>query len=96
MNDIRRNSITGIFEHKGLIGVNLHFSEWWNGEGMDFDFDKESKFGLHIEELHALFVAAIASGMVDVDEAINDAAGLNELSKERAEARSAFRQRFDF
>ena len=72
MKNIRRNSITGIVEHKGLTDVSLHFSEWWNGEGMDFTFDENKSISLHGEELHALIVAAMASEYIDMDSVKED------------------------
>lgn len=83
MNNMRNDSITGIVETDGLVSVKLHFSEWWNGEGLDFDFNDEKRIALHLDEIHALVVASIAAGFIDIDEAISDADELVEQSKER-------------
>ena len=85
MNDIRRNSITGVIETEGLTKVNLHFSEWWNGEGMDFDFDDKKKICLHLDEMHALAVALVATGYIDVEAVQEEADDLNQKAKLRAD-----------
>lgn len=84
MNDIRRNGIVGIVETEGLTKVSLHFSEWWNGEGMDFDFDDKKKFSLHIDEMHALAVALTAAGYIDLEAVREEADTLNEKAELRA------------
>lgn len=86
MNDIRRNSITGVIETEGLTKVNLHFSEWWNGEGMDFDFDDKKKFCLHLDEMHALAVALVATGYIDVEAVQQEADELNSAAKRRQDS----------
>jgi hypothetical protein len=93
MKNIRRNSITGIVEHKGLTDVSLHFSEWWNGEGVDFTFDEEKYIHLHLDEIHALFVAMVATEMVDMDEVINDAYDMRRDSAERDRMMENFRSK---
>lgn len=68
MKNMHKRSIVGIYEDDaGLVPVNVHFSEWWNGEGMMFDFDDRQRFDLHSDELQALCVIAIATGMIDID-----------------------------
>lgn len=69
MNSIRKNAICGIIEEKGIIPISLHFSEWWNGEGLDFEFNDEKRIHLHSEEIQALLVAALLTGMVDIEDA---------------------------
>jgi len=87
MKNLRNNSITGIYEsNDGLSDVSIHFSEWWNGEGMDFTFNEKKNVSLHIDELHGMFACAVASGMVDLEEVIRESAELKDRSKEREEA----------
>ena len=85
MKNIRRNSISGIVEVDsfGEKGVSLHFAEWWNGEGVDFTFDENRFVHLHIDEIHALFVAMVAAKMVDLDQVINDAYDMRQDSADR-------------
>jgi len=71
--DIRFDSITGFLEdNTGLSPVSLHFSEWWNGEGLDFIFsssDKsEKQISLHLNEIKNLAIAALAAGYLDLEE----------------------------
>ena len=85
MKNIRRNSLSGIVETEsfGEKNVSLHFAEWWNGEGVDFTFDENKKFSLHLDEIHALFVAMVATEMVDMDSVINDAYDMRRETADR-------------
>jgi len=94
MKNFRNNSITGIYESEGLSKVNLHFSEWWNGEGMDFTFDEKSPISLHSEELHALMVSAIVTDMVDIGTVMEDVAEMKRETKERNAAIEAIRKNY--
>ena len=85
MKNIRRNSITGIIESEGLTNVSLHFTEWWNGEGMDFTFDEKKVISLHSEELKALMVAALAAEMVDIGSVMEEVVEIKADSKRREE-----------
>ena len=85
MKNIRRNSITGIIESEGLTNVSLHFTEWWNGEGMDFTFDEKKVISLHSEELKALMVAALAAEMVDIGSIMEEVVEIKADSKRREE-----------
>lgn len=93
MKNIRRNSITGIVETSGLTDVSLHFAEWWNGEGVDFTFDEKNFIHLHLDEIHTLFVAMVATEMVDLDEVINDAYDMRRDSAERERLIEDFRSK---
>jgi hypothetical protein len=92
MKNFRNDSITGIYESEGLSRVNLHFSEWWNGEGMDFTFDEKKPISLHMEEIHALMVSAIVTGMVDIGMVMEDVAEMKRETKERKAAIEAIRR----
>lgn len=84
MSDIRRNGIVGVIEVDGLSKVSLHFSEWWNGEGMDFQFnDEDKRISLHIDELRALATAALATGFIDLDEIAQEVQDINESAIRR-------------
>lgn len=83
MKNIRRNSITGIIESQGLTEVSLHFSEWWNGEGMDFTIDDKKTISLHSEELHAIILAGLAAEMVDFDLLMDELYDLLKESEKR-------------
>jgi hypothetical protein len=92
MKNFRNNSITGIYETEGLSRVNLHFTEWWNGEGMDFTFDENKSISLHGEELHALMVSAIVTGMIDIGSVMEDALEMKMETKERNASIEAIRR----
>lgn len=96
MKNIRRNSITGIVEIAsfGEKDVSLHFNEWWSGEGVDFTFDENKKVSLHLDEIHALFVAMVATEMVDMDSVINDAYDMRRESADREEHIRSLRNKY--
>ena len=85
MKNIRRNSLSGIVEIDsfGEKDVSLHFNEWWNGEGVDFTFDEKKFIHLHLDEIHALFVAMVATEMVDLDSVMNDAYDMRRETADR-------------
>lgn len=87
MMDMHKRSVTGIYEdERGLTPVSIHFSEWWNGEGMTFEFNDQKHINLHSDELQALCAIAIASGMIDVKQCKKDANHLVEESAKREAA----------
>jgi hypothetical protein len=68
MNDVRDNAIVGVISFEdSLVPVTLHFSEWWNGEGLDANFVNEAgkTISLHMDEIEALVVAAKIVGLID-------------------------------
>lgn len=90
MNDIRKTGTVGVieYEHLSLDKTQyLHFSEWWNGEGMDFTFNHgkkiEKNVSLHLDDIQALMTACIATGMVDVEFCQKEADEIIRSSKER-------------
>lgn len=96
MKNMRKNAIVGIFESQGLLKTELHFSEWWNGEGMDFDFsDGKNKFSLHAEEIHALVVAALASSMIDMEHVQEDVEAMAKDSEQRRLAIENIRKQYE-
>jgi len=78
MNTMRINGQVGMIEDP----TTLHFSEWWNGEGIDFTFgDNEDKhISLHQTELESLFIATIASGYLDTKDLIKQAKKLRKTA----------------
>lgn len=72
MNDIRANGIVGIVQVGDDDKDFIHFSEWWNGEGLDIyfntDLNKDIKLSLHIDELHALAVAMVISKYINIED----------------------------
>jgi hypothetical protein len=85
--DIRYNTISGLFEDDtSLVPVSVHFSEWWNGEGLTFNFDDQKHISLHSDEIRALCVVAIATGMVSVDDCTEAAYQMKKESSDRDEA----------
>lgn len=75
--DVRKNATVGVIENEH---VKFHFSEWWNGEGLDCTFTKGEDGSLSAEmtgnrvnsfdmhQLHVLMTAAIYMGLVDMEE----------------------------
>lgn len=74
--DVRKNATAGVIENED---VKLHFSEWWNGEGVDFTFtkgmdgsltrtlaDKHCPFSM--SEMTAIVTVAMYMGMIDMEE----------------------------
>ena len=100
--DIRSNSIVGIVEispDNDTQHQKLHFTEWWNGEGLDVTISSDSsgdekRISLHLDEMHALVVSFILSGMVDIKDAKQDAKGIAQLSKEKEDAIKQIRGKF--
>ena len=88
MNDIRYNTMSGLIEIDSILADKdsyMTFNEWWNGEGLEFDIDYKNKFSLHMDELEAVVIAAIATGMVDIKHCKQKAKEMKSQSKERDE-----------
>lgn len=75
--NMRSNTVSGFLE---MEPMSMHFSEWWSGDGVDFTFyknDKEVKtISLGMDEMVAMFGAAMAMEMIDMDEVIQIASKL--------------------
>ena len=96
MKNFRNNSITGIYEsEQGLAKVSLHFTEWWNGEGMDFTFDDKTPITLHCDEIRGLIVSALATGMVDVESILEEVFEMKQESQRRKEAIELIRKKYE-
>lgn len=75
--DVRKDTVSGIIEMSDLFNVNCHFSEWWNGEGVDFTFtegDKEETVRLDMAKFHCIVAVASYLGMVSKED-IRDTVG---------------------
>lgn len=89
MSEIRHDGTVGLIEYEAWGADKkyyLHFSEWWNGEGMDYTFsigNDERKISLHIDDIHTLVVSAIASDFVNIEKCIKQAEELKRTSEER-------------
>ena len=91
MNNMRKNGYVGVLEAESLSGenVSVHFSEWWNGEGLDFTIEygnrKTGVITLSSDEMHLMVTAMVATGMVDLVEIESAANRLVTESKARAD-----------
>jgi hypothetical protein len=89
VDDIRKNGMIGLIEYNTISSdkqLHVHFSEWWNGEGLDFTLETgktEDKISLHMDTMSSMVVAMIASGMIDVDHCKDKADKLLKLSEKR-------------
>lgn len=99
MNNLRKNGFVGVLESRSFdVSTNVHFSEWWNGEGLDFEIshDKETKkFSLHMDEMHMLVTAMVACGMVDLDEVEKASDRLAAESKAKQDYIDTMRSEYD-
>lgn len=74
--DARKNGRVGVIENED---INLHFAEWWNGEGVDITFSKGNKgsltermsdrhMPLSMHDLTGIVTVAMYMGMIDMEE----------------------------
>jgi len=71
--NMRKDVVCGLIEGEDIgTPVSVLFTEWWNGEGLDFEFERgkqgEVKFGLTITEMEHMVAAMLVSGFIDMDE----------------------------
>lgn len=97
--NIRKTGIVGIIEDTDIADeTSLHFSEWWNGEGFDFNFDqgtkRESKISLNITQITMLATAAHAAGFLDLDEVEAKSQELLSESRKRVRRIQDFRDQY--
>lgn len=97
---VRKNSTTGIIENEY---VKFHFSEWWNGEGMDCTFTKGADDSLTAEvtgrtvhsfdmhELHVLVASALYMGLIDMEMVNGTVRILERKARDMARLRKEFR-----
>ena len=75
---LRSNCVAGVIQTGDR---SVHATEWWNGEGVDFLFETETKnqnnttkrIELHLDEIAELVTLAIAMEFVDIEECVNAA-----------------------
>ena len=98
-NDLRKNGMVGVIAYEVLSsdGENsIHFSEWWNGEGLDITLERsgqlDTKISLHMDDMAALVTAFIATGMVSIKECKERAKELIKQSEEQKQRIKEFRQ----
>lgn len=100
MNTFRSNGIIGEYEIDNLLEVSsIHFSEWNNGEGLDFVLSNSEsveiqKFSLSIEQLNALAVIGHAIGYIEMGEVICEAERYKKESKDREKIIQQFRDKY--
>ena len=86
---MRRNSQTAVVEWTDLADkrVTIHAAEWWNGEGIDFEFitqgEQSKRISLHMDDLHAITGIALAFGMLDLEEAVDTSSQLKTSYEKR-------------
>lgn len=82
--DIRHNNMAGVYrEEDDMTNVDIHFAEWWNGEGLDFTLTDGKRISLSTDELKALAVIAIATKMVDIKDCLSAAEEMLKQSAQR-------------
>lgn len=101
--DVRKDSTTGVIENDY---VKFHFSEWWNGEGMDCTFTKGADGSLSAEvtgrvvhsfdmhELHVLMASALYMGLIDMEEVDGTVRLLDESVERKKRTMSRLRKDF--
>lgn len=96
MNNVRMGKV-GIIEKEELTKFSIHFSEWWNGEGVDIHIsrDKEElRFSLHMEEANALVTALDLLRMIDIGECIKESRMIEHESETRASRIQTFKEQY--
>ncbi len=86
MSNIRHNGIVGVIEY--AIDKAIHFSEYENGEGLDFvlsEGDKDRYISLSIDDILTLAVACHAAGYLSLKEVKKESKKLQYDSKTRQE-----------
>jgi len=77
MYTMRKNGMVGALEENEFDKtIHMHFSEWWSGEGMDFDVERvghkgqseNCKYSLSIAEMNMVASVMLACGMIDLDD----------------------------
>lgn len=100
MNDIRNNGIVGVVQVGDDDKDFIHFSEWWNGEGLDIylntNSNKDIKLSLHIDELHALAVAMVISKYINIEDLEEEVERTIEDIKKRKKSMRSYDKRFNY
>ena len=86
---MRRTAQSAIIQWKNQTDkmCYLHASEWWNGEGIDFNIDSfvERRISLDFDDMRALVVVMNAMGYLDMDEIAKDTLDLVATMKKNDE-----------
>jgi hypothetical protein len=72
--NLRKDTISGIIKKETIAGDPLEcvFNEWWNGEGIDFQFDNDRPISLSIDQLQCVAAAVKVMGFIDTEEVDRD------------------------
>lgn len=68
--DIRKNVTCCHVQLSCLTDISMVCTEWWNGEGLDFDFSEgktEKRISLHLDEMEALVLGMMINNMLDME-----------------------------
>lgn len=99
-NTFRNTGIVGEYEIDNILEQSsIHFSEWHNGEGLDFVlFDKQSnetgRFSLTNEQLNAIAVIGEAIGFIEMKEVQSEAEKFKKQSEQRQKDIERIRAKF--
>lgn len=99
---MRKDGITGEVEIEGF-GSEVHFSEWYNGDGYDFEVSRGSnatqKFDLTVQEIYAIAKMGLMADIFFLDDLVADVEKSKEYNRKRekdlAEIREKYRMPID-
>lgn len=102
--DVRSDTISGIIQ---TAEIDLHFSEWWSGDGIDFSFSKGDpgslthhtatvNISLSMAEIMGLVTAAVYCGMVDMEEVEDNVDKLKKAISKREETIKRLKKEFNY
>ncbi len=72
--NLRKDTISGTLIKETVAGDRLQcvFHEWWNGEGIDFQFDNDRPVSLSIDQLQCVAAAVKIMNFIDTEEVDRD------------------------
>lgn len=93
---LRSNGMVGVISREDF---SIHASEWWNGEGIDFDIDSnksepQKRIHLHVNEINDLCILALAMEFIDLDEVTEKANEMKIKNQKDQEILERMRDRF--
>lgn len=97
----RKTGIVGEYEIDNILETSsIHFSEWHNGEGLDFTVFNKSlnttdRFSLTIEQLNALAVIGEAIGYIEMDDVKREAEQFIRNSEQRRRNIEQIRKKYN-
>jgi hypothetical protein len=82
--NLRKDTISGTLIKETIAGDRLQcvFHEWWNGEGIDFQFDNDPIISLSIDQLQCVAAAVKVMGFIDTDMVDDDVSRLKDSWKQ--------------